>query len=243
MKNEDLVLQEAAEAAERSGDLEAAFDVWQTLSSIDADRPDYLCKLGRVAQMLGRWAIAEQAFLDAIKVDIKRNSTKLRLHSFAMALLGSLFLVRADGDRWTNAEKAKAWLEHALALSPAPMYLTFLGVAHNRLGEREAAKDAFRKAIQLDESYEEAYFNLGLLLADDGQNDEAEKLLRKATQLDPNYHLAHGRLGILLHKQGRYSEAVTELRRAVEIDPTDKIARRYLSRMPGSSTGGTGQSH
>jgi superkiller protein 3 len=122
------------------------------------------------------------------------------------------------------------------------MSLTFLGTAHIRLGEREAAKEAFRKAIQLDESYEEAYFNLGLLLANDGQNDEAEKLLRRATQLDPNYHLAHGRLGILLQEQGRYSEAVSELKRAVEIDPTDKTARYYLSRIPGSLAADAGLS-
>jgi Flp pilus assembly protein TadD len=163
MRKEELVLQESAEAAERSGDLAAAFDVWQTLSSIDVDRPDYFCKLGCVARKLGRWACAEQAFLDAIRLDIKKADKASGLHSFAVAMLGSLFLARADGDRWTNALKAKAWLEQAFALSPTPMSLTFLGAAHIRLREREAAKEAFRKAIQLDESYEEAYFNLGLL--------------------------------------------------------------------------------
>jgi len=44
----------------------------------------------------------------------------------------------------------------------------------------------FRKVIELDENYAEAYFNLGLLLADEGQNVEAERLLRRATELAPN---------------------------------------------------------
>ena len=117
-------------------------------------------------------------------------------------------------------------------MAPNQVSLSFLGSAHVRLGEKEAAKAAFRKVIEVDESYAEAYFNLGLLLADDGQNVEVEKLLRRATQLDPNSHRAHGRLGILLHEQGRYSEAEFELRRTVEIDPTDKTARYYLSRGP-----------
>ena len=111
-----------------------------------------------------------------------------------------------------------------------------MGDAHDRLGEKEAAKEAFRKAIELDDSYAEAYLNLGLLLADDGQNEEAERLLRTATRLNPNSHKAHGRLGILLQELGRYSEAEAELRRAIEIDPTDAIASSYLNRAAGGAS-------
>jgi tetratricopeptide (TPR) repeat protein len=235
MKGEELVLQEAAETAERSGDLEAALDAWRALSSINVNRPDYLCMLGRVAQNLGRWAYAEKAFLDALKVDQTLSLTK--------TLLGSLFLTRTDGDRLANARKAKEWLEQAVAIAPNQASLSFLGSARARLGEKEAAKVAFRKVIELDASYPEAYFNLGLLLADEGQNAEAESLLRRATELDPNSSRAHGRLGILLHEQGIYSEAESEFRRAVEIDPTDKTAKSYLSRMPGSPADDSGVSN
>jgi tetratricopeptide (TPR) repeat protein len=65
-------------------------------------------------------------------------------------------------------ETAKAWLEQAVAAAPSPIPLSFLGDAHNRLGDKKSAREAFRKAIELDETYAEAYFNLGLLLADDG---------------------------------------------------------------------------
>jgi Flp pilus assembly protein TadD len=160
-----------------------------------------------------------------------------------MLLLGSIFLERTDGDRETNAKKAKVWLEDLLAMDPSVMCLSLLGAAYDRLGEREAAKEAFRKSIDLDEYNAEAHFNLGLLLADDDQNDEAEKLLRRATELDPNSSRSHGRLGILLHEQGRYSEAESELRRTIEIDPTDKTAKSYLSRVPGSPAGGPGPSN
>lgn len=225
MEKEESVLLEAAKTAERSGDFAAAFDVWRQLSSM-TNRPEYLCQVRGVAKKLGRWADAERTFLDAITVDKKL--------SIAMLLLGSIFLERTDGDRETNARQAKAWLEKLLTVDPNVMCLSLLGAAHDRLGEREAAKEAFRKAIDLDEYYAEAYFNLGLLLADDGQDVEAEKLLRRATELDPNSSRAHGRLGILLHEQERYSEAESELRRTVEINPADKTARAYLSRMPGS---------
>src|SRR2546426_12178917 len=110
MTDEELVLQETAMAAERSGDLEAALDGWRALSSINANRPDYLLKLGRVAQRLGRWADAERAFLEAMRVDAR--------FSFAMVALGSPFLKRTDGDRLANARRAKEWLEQAGAICP-----------------------------------------------------------------------------------------------------------------------------
>ena len=221
MRNEEVVLLETAKAAERSNNYAAAFDAWQHLASMTS-RPDYLCKVGRVAQKLGRWTDAENAFLDALKVD--------KTFPLAIVFLGSLFLARTDGDRSTNARTAKAWLEQGVAAAPSSMSLSFLGNAHDRLGEKEAAREAFRKAIELDASYAEAYYNLGLLLARDGQNEEAEGLLRTATQLDPDSHKAHGTLGIVLREIGRYSEAENELKGAIEIDPTDEIASSYLNR-------------
>jgi tetratricopeptide (TPR) repeat protein len=224
VRNEESVLLETAQAAERSRNYATAFDAWQHLASMTS-RPDYLCKVGRVAQKLGRWTDAEKAFFEALRVD--------KAFPIAMISLGSLFLARTDGDPSTKVRTAKAWLEQAIATTPSPISLSFLGEAHDRLGEKEAAKGAFRKAIELDASYEEAYFNLGLLLARDGQNDEAERLLRTATQLDPNSHKAHGTLGIVLQELGKYSEADSELRRAIEIDPTDEIASFYLNRAAG----------
>ena len=226
MRNEEAALLGTAQAAERSGNYAAAFDAWQHLASMTS-RPDYLCKVGCVAQKLGRWTDAEKAFLDALKVD--------KTFWLAMTFLGSLFLARTDGDLSTNARTAKAWLEKALAADPSQMSLNFLGDAHDRLGEKEAAREAFRRVIELDASYAEAYFNLGLLLARDGENEEAERLLRKATQLDPNFHEAHGRLGILLQNLGRHAEAEAELRRAIEIDPTDATANFYLNQAAGGA--------
>jgi tetratricopeptide (TPR) repeat protein len=229
VRNDESVLLEAAGAAERLGNYAAAFDAWQHLASMTS-RPDYLCMAGRIAQKLRRWTDSETTFLDALRVD--------ETFSIAMVALGSLFLTRTDGDPLINARTAKAWLEQAVAAAPSPIPLTFLGDAHNRLGDKKSAREAFRRAIEIDETYAEAYFNLGLLLADDGQSEEAERLLRRATQLTPNSHKAHGSLGIVLQQLGRYSEAEAELRRAIEIDPTDEIAASYLNRAAG---GGKGQ--
>jgi tetratricopeptide (TPR) repeat protein len=241
MTDEELVLQETAEAAEQSGNLEAALDAWRTLSSINPNRPDYLCKLGRAAEELGRWAEAERAFLDAISVASKLKATPRtpessddlvdKTLSLAKMLLGSLFLERTDGDRSANARRAKEWLEQAVAVVPNQASLSYLGSAHARLGEKEAAKSAFRKVIEIDETYVEAYINLGLLLSADGQAIEAEGLLRKAAQLDPSSHRAHGALGAFLEELGHYAEAEAELKRTLELNPSDSTARNRLRLM------------
>ncbi|HST09286.1 MAG TPA: tetratricopeptide repeat protein, partial [Terriglobales bacterium] len=163
MRNEELVLLETAKTAERSRNYAAPFNAWEQLASMTS-RPDYLCKAGRVAEKLGRWMDSEKAFLDALRVD--------RTFPLAMVCLGSLFLTRTDGEPSTNARTAKAWLELGVA-TPSAISLSFLGAAHNRLGEKRSAIEAFRKAIELDETDAEAYLNLGLLFADDGQNEEA----------------------------------------------------------------------
>jgi uncharacterized protein HemY len=98
VKNEESLLLETATAAERSGDSAAALNAWQQLAFM-TNRPDYLCKLGRLAQKLGRWTQAEEAFLAAIRAD--------QTFSLAMALLGSLFLKRTDGDPPINVRTAK----------------------------------------------------------------------------------------------------------------------------------------
>lgn len=224
--NEEAALLETAQAAERSRNYEAAFDAWQHLASMTS-RPDYLCKAGRIAQKLRRWTDSETAFLDALGVD--------KTFSIAMVALGSLFLTKTDGDPLANARTAKAWLEQAVVTAPSPIPLSLLGDAYYRLGDKKSAEEAFRKAIELDETYAEAYLNLGPLLADDGESEEAERLLRTATLINPNSHKAHGRLGILLQQLGRYSEAEAELRRAIEIDPTDAVASFYLNRASGGS--------
>lgn len=240
MNREESALQKTAESSERAGHLQAAFDAWRALASIAGNRPDYFCKLGSVAQDLEWWEDAERAFRDALMVAYKAKARPgsagspdlvYKTTSMAKTLLGSLFLERSDGDRLANARKAKEWLEQAVAVAPNRGSLSFLGSALARLGEKEAAKSTFRKVIELDETYAEAYQNLGVLQSSDGQAIEAEGLLRRAAQLDTDSYRAHRALGIFLQELGHYAEAEAELKRTLELNPTDSVAYLSLSMM------------
>ncbi len=215
-----LALEKIARSAEESGDFVAAFQVWHKLAS-ETKEAAFYCQLGRVARKLGRWVDAEKAFVDALTIDSHLAVAKLAL--------GSLFLRRADGDRTANARIAKTWLLRALEVDRTAPDLSLLGTAYYRLGEEGAAKEAYRAAIELDGSYEEAYFNRGVLEQKEGNDAEAERLLRKAIKLDPGRAGSHARLGVLLHKQGKHLEAESEFRRCIEIDPSDYFTHLYLA--------------
>jgi tetratricopeptide (TPR) repeat protein len=213
-------LEEAARRAEKAGDYEAAFQAWRKLAS-ETKNSVFYCQMGRVARELGRWVDAEKAFLGALRVDSRLT--------VAMVALGSLYLSRTDGDRTGNAKMAKAWLLQASGIDRTAPALSLLGTAHYALGVKDAAKEAYRAAIEVDGSYEEAYFNLGVLEQKDGNDADAERLFRRAIQLDPGRAGAHARLGVLLHNRGRHLEAESEFRRCIELDPYDYFSHLYLA--------------
>jgi tetratricopeptide (TPR) repeat protein len=96
----------------------------------------------------------------------------------------------------------------------------------SRLKETE---ENYRKAMELDPTYANAYISLGNLLAkDENRLAEAEEMYRKAFEINPTYALAYNNLGILLAKdESRLEEAEENYRKAIKLDPT--YANTYIS--------------
>lgn len=90
------------------------------------------------------------------------------------------------------------------------------------------AKDAARRALQLDPSLAEAHIALGwILFSYDWDWAGAERALETAIELDPKSPEAHRAYGHLLSNQGRHEEAILEARRARELDPTTLLTRTF----------------
>ena len=66
-----------------------------------------------------------------------------------------------------------------------------------------------------------AWYNLGVLLDDQGRPDEAEQAYRQALDADPKKAEAWSNLGVLLNQQGRPDEAEQAYRQALDADPKD----------------------
>ena len=89
-------------------------------------------------------------------------------------------------------------------------------------------KDAelhFKKAIELNPKYAEAYANLGALYAKFKEYDKAIKLYQECIRLKPSYAGAYTNLGNALNKTGRHEEAVYFHKTAISLD--DKAANHF----------------
>jgi serine/threonine protein kinase/lipoprotein NlpI len=126
----------------------------------------------------------------------------------------------------------KAIVEFLQAIRLDPNYAqAYAGLAYAYFGfgttsggspriENEKAKQAVKKALELDSSLAEAYAVRGLLdLYDEWDHVAAEKDLTTALALDPNNATAHWVRALLYNDTGRFELALKEIETAQEIVP------------------------
>jgi tetratricopeptide (TPR) repeat protein len=91
------------------------------------------------------------------------------------------------------------------------------------------AVEAYRKAINLQREYPEAYFNLGNVLRELGAPEAAEARYKAAVAQDPEFAAAHYNLADIQEEQGRLEEAKASLQAALEADPNFADAHYNLA--------------
>lgn len=94
-----------------------------------------------------------------------------------------------------------------------------LGNILNDLGKLGDAEASYRRALQINPEYAEAYGNLGSLLKSLGRLDEAEASLRRALQINPDNVEAHVSLGAALTEMGNLNEGEVCFRHALALKP------------------------
>ncbi|MCW5956994.1 MAG: protein kinase [Pyrinomonadaceae bacterium] len=139
--------------------------------------------------------------------------------------------------RFTDEGLIKAVEEFSRAIEIDPDYaLPYLGIADYYIwaaifGQIPSsdgfpkARDAARKALEIDDSLGEAYsiFAFVVLLYDWNFQD-AEQLAKKAVEFSPNNPFAHECYSNFLTAQGRFEEGIAEIRRAEALDPVSPRA-------------------
>jgi predicted O-linked N-acetylglucosamine transferase (SPINDLY family) len=90
--------------------------------------------------------------------------------------------------------------------------------AHGR-GAIEAAKEMYRRVLELNARSVTACSNLAIIAAQSGELVQAEALFRRAVQQAPNAPEGFNNLGMLLLQQGRLDEAIAAHRRALALRP------------------------
>lgn len=186
------------------------------------DDPEVYKLVANSAIRLKKFATAEMALKDAEKLAPADEQVHFNL--------GALYYTQS------RFRDAKPELERAVALRPdyLPAQL-FLGLALEELNGEQAAMEAYRKAIALNEASdgknELPCLYLGRLLYRLSRIREAEPLLRKATNTNPQSAEAWLWLGKACSSLGQYGEAVSALQRAASADPDLPEPHYVLSRV------------
>ncbi len=211
MRNPEEMFEEA-DRLEELGAKEQALGIWRRLAASDPS-VTILCRLGSLAEELGLVAEAERVFQTASERD--------RAAPLPLIELGILAIHLQDYD------SAVRHLKDAVRCEESAMGYSLLGHALGSIGREEEEESAYRDALRVDPNYEEAHYNLAVLLAQ-RRPSEAVANLKRALELDPNYAAAHRELGLAMRKSGSRPEAEYHLRRAIELNAGDPWAHVYL---------------
>jgi tetratricopeptide (TPR) repeat protein len=93
------------------------------------------------------------------------------------------------------------------------------------------ARDAYRRALELDAHHADAHVNLGRLLHEQGLATEAERHYRAALSENPDHATAAYNLGIAFEDLDRPADAIEAYRKALSLDPGLADAHFNLARL------------
>jgi len=160
-------------------------------------------------------------------------------------------IVVSDGEATWSPESEQTQLDFAvseLATKAAPMARRAARAAREVEDELSAAdwyelglelevaapgeaRDAYRRALELDAHHADAHVNLGRLLHDQGLVEEAERHYRLALRETPDHATAAYDLGIALEDLGRPADAIEAYRAALVTDPHLADAHYNIARL------------
>lgn len=146
--------------------------------------------------------------------------------------------IRAEGDRIVVADDRASWSPESgqilfdfgtreLARKVAPLQLRARGGDASDWYERacdleesapDEARDAYRRALDLDPEHADAWVNLGRLLHEAGDPRTAAQHYRKAIELQPGNVIALFNLGVALEDLRMPEEAILAYRTALAAD-------------------------
>jgi tetratricopeptide (TPR) repeat protein/DNA-binding winged helix-turn-helix (wHTH) protein len=182
---------------------------------------------------------------EAIAINLNGEEKKLltRHHTenaeaYQLYLKGRLFY-----DQFTeeSSQKALECYDKAIALDPnyalayvgkSNVYASYSGQYLPPLEAMPKAKEAARKALELDEHLADAHQVMAVIIQwADWDWAGAEKEFKRAIELNPNSGTTRRNYALLLAEQKRFDEAIAELKQARELDPVSLNITYYLGHL------------
>jgi len=137
----------------------------------------------------------------------------------------NLGVLNTDMNRLDEAVK-----DYKNSLRIDPVYLPGrynLALLHYRRGERDLAETQLHEIVSINEQEAEAWYYLGLLVAEDASRlEEAEKAFARAVECAPDRAEIRYNHGLLLMQLKRWTQAERVLKETVELEP-DSVVYEY----------------
>ena len=157
-------------------------------------------------QSEGRVNVAEPMFRNYLA---RHPNDPVALYSLAAVLMGR-----------REVNEALGLLAHGTQVAPtfAPLWFAY-GTTLQAAGQREAALQAYDRALELKPDYVEALVNSGAVLREMLQHGPALERFMRVLSINPNYENALGNCAIMLSEFKRPEEATAMFQRLLAINP------------------------
>jgi tetratricopeptide (TPR) repeat protein len=170
----------------------------ERLARVHPDNPEYRYWLGRLDYDAGKYAEAISRFKEALA----RDPQFMRAHDN----LGLCYEALDDPDEAIGHYREAIRLNRqAPAKSPWPP--TNLGILLREREEWNEAASLFREALQYDDAFANAHYQLGILFDQQGRMDDAVTELGRAAAIDPMNADTHYVLARIYRRQGQTARA------------------------------------
>jgi len=187
------------------GDNQGAFDAFINAVTYDPDNSMAWENLGMILFMQENYIDAAPAFADAVRLN-QRNGNAWSY--FARTL-------------WYNGDEEGAVeaFNRAFKLieEPDAILLNDYGAALNDLGRYTEALDAFDRALALDDSVPDFWFNKGNVLNNLADFERAITAYQKAVSMDPS-PLGYNNIGLLYMRSQDYENALKAFESALNLN-------------------------
>jgi tetratricopeptide (TPR) repeat protein len=180
--------------------------------------PELYLSLARYQEELGKPAMAEQSYQQALRMAPKHLGAHLGYARFK--------------ERQGQAEQALQLYQKAVKLYPnAAAALNDMGLLYARHGKNTEALKAYGRAIEIQPKRALYRNNMAVLLVAMGQPDQALTHLKAAyPEADACYKLAY-----LLQEKGQTHQAMNLFSRALAVNPSMNEARVWLDHLRGET--------
>jgi tetratricopeptide (TPR) repeat protein len=101
----------------------------------------------------------------------------------------------------------------------SPILWNKIGIAYHQLGELEAARKSYERAIKLDKKYADAVNNAGTIFYAEKKYRTAISRYEKAIALSPDTASYWSNLGTAYYARGKFDEMSKAYARAIQLDP------------------------